>query len=102
MKTPPFEARRLPFGEVLEDLGARSIAMFSRVLRATPHVRHFASKPKCVMLNAARLDFDGRMNWSKVTEADGNSADFSRFYHVLDGFIWILREFSQLLRSFEA
>ena len=29
-------------------------------------VRSFSS-PKCVMLNAARLDFDGRMDWSKVT-----------------------------------
>ena len=32
-------------------------------------LRSFATKPKCVMLNAARLDFDGRMDWSKVTNA---------------------------------
>jgi len=32
------------------------------------------SKLKCVMLNAARLDFDGRMNWDKVTSA----ADLTR------------------------
>ncbi|CAE7929517.1 hpr [Symbiodinium necroappetens] len=47
--------------------------MFSRVLRSSLSssrlsYRSFASKPKCVMLNAARLDFDGRMDWKKVTD----------------------------------
>jgi hypothetical protein len=37
--------------------------------------RSFSSKPKCVMLNAARLDFDGRMDWSKVT----NVTEFTSF-----------------------
>jgi len=36
------------------------------------------SKLKCVMLNAARLDFDGRINWDKVTKsADLTSFDIS-------------------------
>ncbi|CAE7705063.1 hpr [Symbiodinium sp. CCMP2592] len=48
--------------------------MFSRALRSSLSssnrlsYRSFASKPKCVMLNAARLDFDGRMDWKKVTD----------------------------------
>ncbi|CAJ1420776.1 unnamed protein product [Effrenium voratum] len=47
-----------------------------RAARASPRAgRCFASKPKCVMLNAARLDFDGRMDWSKVT----NATEFTSF-----------------------
>ena len=47
-------------------LGSRSFALMGRLGGCG---RSFATKPKCVMLNAARLDFDGRMDWSKVTEA---------------------------------
>eukprot|EP00438_Fugacium_kawagutii_P015095 Skav214586 [mRNA] locus=scaffold57:351483:353850:+ [translate_table: standard] len=39
--------------------------MLGRVL-GRRGARSFATKPKCVMLNAARLDFDGRMDWSKA------------------------------------
>lgn len=55
---------------------------------AAPHSLHKAafrnfsaaagSKLKCVMLNAARLDFDGRINWDKITKtADLTSYDIS-------------------------
>lgn len=45
------------------------VAMLGSRLGLRMAVRSFSSKPKCVMLNAARLDFDGRMDWSKVTNA---------------------------------
>merc|ERR1719281_1098886 len=53
----------------------RSLAS-PRPLRAAT-LRHFSagSKLKCVMLNAARLDFDGRINWDKVTA----SADLTKY-----------------------
>jgi len=40
--------------------------------------RNFSAKKKCVMLNAARLDFDGRIKWDKVKEtADMTMYDIS-------------------------
>lgn len=48
-------------------------AMLGRVLGRG--ARGFATKPKCVMLNSARLDFDGRMDWSKA----GEGADLKAF-----------------------
>lgn len=62
-KTP---ARR-NFLSSAEMLGSRFLSSV-RGVRAHG-LRSFATKPKCVMLNAARLDFDGRMDWSKVTNA---------------------------------
>eukprot|EP00972_Heterocapsa_arctica_P098484 14532370-Heterocapsa_arctica.AAC.1 len=51
-------------------LGAGSTRLLQRAALARSfHVRHAGSKPKTVMLNAARLDFDGRMNWDKVKAA---------------------------------
>mmetsp|Transcript_2545 Transcript_2545/g.7158 ORF Transcript_2545/g.7158 Transcript_2545/m.7158 type:complete len:366 (+) Transcript_2545:67-1164(+) len=51
-------------------LGAGSARLLQRAALARSfHVRHAGSKPKTVMLNAARLDFDGRMNWDKVKAA---------------------------------
>lgn len=45
-------------------------------MRATV-LRNFSAGPKlkCVMLNAARLDFDGRINWDKVT----SNADLTKY-----------------------
>ncbi|CAE7497566.1 hpr [Symbiodinium natans] len=73
---------------LLQFLALKS-AMFSRMLRSSLSSSHalrsslrlsrgFAAKPRCVMLNAARLDFDGRMDWKKVTEvAELTSHDIS-------------------------
>jgi glycerate dehydrogenase len=52
-----------------------------------PQFRNFAAagpKLKCVMLNAARLDFDGRMNWDRVKEtADMTMYDISKTEEIV-------------------
>merc|ERR1719145_534033 len=43
-----------------------------------------SSKLRCVMLNAARLDFDGRINWERVTKsADLTSYDISETSEIV-------------------
>mmetsp|Transcript_44439 Transcript_44439/g.60271 ORF Transcript_44439/g.60271 Transcript_44439/m.60271 type:complete len:372 (-) Transcript_44439:304-1419(-) len=71
---------------------ARSTGLLQRAALAPQRAaaqRGFAaaggSKLKSVMLNAARLDFDGRMNWDKVTAAtDLTSYDISATEQIVE------------------
>jgi len=66
-------------------MAVSSLRRLSGLTRAT-NFRAFASGSKlnCVMLNAARLDFDGRINWAKVKEsANLTSYDISETSEIV-------------------